>query len=281
MKNKILDYIIEIRPWQWYKQSLILIGILISESFYNPKDWLSVILAFLGFCMVAGGVYVFNDLNDIEEDRNHPKKKHRPIASGSISYKKGLIYASLLSLIGLLIYFNLGIIPFSLILFYLIQNIFYSKYLKDIVIIDIMIIALGMVIRAMIGFTVIDTTLNISVLVIVFLAALLLASGKRKREIEEHNNIRKSLEDYTLEQINHIFIVSMCLTLATYIIFSFKNSKPLSLTIPFSIFATLRYQHLIENKIIGDEPKDMLLDKQFTINLIIWTLSIVFIIHLI
>jgi 4-hydroxybenzoate polyprenyltransferase len=232
-------------------------------------------MATVGFCMIAGSVYVFNDLNDIEEDRNHPKKKHRPIASGDISYRNGLIYATLLAIIGIMIYGYLGVIPLAIVLLYILQNILYSSYLKEIVILDLFIVAFGMVLRAIIGFVVIDSYVIPSVLIMVFMAALLLVSGKRKREMEAFNDVRKVLKDYTKEEINQIYIISLSLVLTVYTIYILRQGRPGIITILPAYYSVFRYHHLISNGLIDDEVKDLLLDIPFIVNLLIWTILIV------
>lgn len=281
MKDKIINIIKELRPKQWYKQFLIFIAILLSSShFYNLSSWLNIIFGVISFCLVCSGVYIFNDINDVEEDRQHPIKKNRPIASGAIGIKEGFIYACIFFFGGLIISYFINFIFFFLVLVYIIQNILYSIKLKHIYLVDLIVISIGMVIRVLSGYLIIQTKINYWVIVLVFIAAFYLAVSKRIGEYELESGGRKVFQYYTKKQLYRIYNSSQAALIVFYTIFSLEQSKNLLIiTLIFAIYAVFRYDYLVNEKYIKDTPRKMFIDKPFLLNLIIWLLIIIFIIH--
>lgn len=279
-KEKIVGIIKEIRPKQWYKQSLLFLGLLFSPAIFSLNSWFNSFLGALAFSLVCGGVYMFNDINDVEEDRSHPVKKHRPIASGVLGIKESFIYASVFFVSGLVLSFYLNFIFFLIVLLYVIQNIFYSIVLKDIPVVDLIIVAFGMVLRAWGGIVIIDSNITPWLVLIVFLAGLYLVTGKRKREFEEFSSKRKSFDKYSKEQLDNIFVMCQSSLLVVYSFYTFiEKTDYMMLTIVFAFYAITRYNYLVTEELIDDEPRKLLVDRPFIINLIIWLGSIIFIIH--
>ena len=264
----------EMRPWQWYKQSVLLLGIIFSKNIQNVAAWRRVVLAIASFCAVAAAVYIFNDIVDIEEDRNHPTKQHRPIASGQVSIPVAVGFAAGLLLFGLGVAYALGRLVLLIVGLYLAQNVLYSLYLKQLVLVDIIVIAIGFVLRAVTGVVAIEVYLSPWLVVCTFLAALLLAIGKRRHEMFTNKDpaaTRGTLDEYTAEGLDQLLVVVVSTLLVSYSLYTFfRSTDEMMLTLPFAFFGVFRYHHLIHAKDIGSDPKYLLFDRPFVLNFLIW-----------
>lgn len=273
----------EIRPWQWYKQSIILIAIVFSKRLFDPVAWGRVTVAVAAFCAVAGATYIFNDISDVEEDRKHPEKRNRPIASGQVSVPTAGAFAIGLLVSGFALSYLLGGLFVLVILTYLGQNVLYSLYLKEVVLVDVMLIAIGFVLRAVAGVVAIGVALSPWLVVCTFLAALLLALGKRRHEFEASDapaETRATLAEYTPETLDQLLVVVISTLLISYSIYTFTGAKlAMMLTLPFAFFGVFRYHHLVHTTQGGASPGSLLVDRQFLLNLALWGLIAVIVLY--
>ncbi|WP_306060664.1 decaprenyl-phosphate phosphoribosyltransferase [Natronococcus wangiae] len=273
----------EIRPWQWYKQSILLLGLVFSKSLFDPVAVTNVVLGIVAFCAIAGATYIGNDIADVEEDRNHPRKKHRPIASGQVSIPVAAAFGALLFVGGLTLSWRLGPLFFIVILAYLAQNSLYTAYLKEIVIVDVMVIAIGFVLRAIAGVVAIDVYLSPWLVVCTFLTALMLALGKRRHEMtisDDPAASRAILAEYTEETLDHLLIVVLSALVVSYSLYTFfRGGEWMMVTLPFAFFAVFRYHHLVYTKDLGGNPKFLLGDRPFLVNLVAWGLVVIAILY--
>ncbi|RJS96759.1 UbiA prenyltransferase family protein [Halococcus sp. IIIV-5B] len=273
----------EIRPWQWYKQSVLLIGIVFSRELFNPAAWSQVILGVLAFCAIAGATYIFNDISDVEADRKHPTKRNRPIASGQVSVATAGAFAVALLVGGFVLSYALGRLFLVVVLTYIAQNVLYSLYLKDVVLVDVMLIAIGFVLRAVAGVVAIGVALSPWLVVCTFLAALLLAIGKRRNEFEASDlpgETRATLEEYTPETLDQLLGIVTSTLLISYSIYTFTGAKlAMMLTLPFAFFGVFRYHHLVHTTDSGVSPEVLLIDRQFILNLALWGLIAVIVLY--
>lgn len=276
------NIIISMRPYQWVKNLLVFAALFFSISYHDGSNVIKVLVAFTSFCLASSGVYVMNDLKDIEEDKVHPVKKLRPIASGSLH--KGLAIGLMFFLFiasgmsGLLLNQGFLIILGS----YVLLNIGYSGGLKKIVILDVILLSVGFLLRAVAG----AVTLNIAASPWLFLCtlmlALLLGFGKRYNEIkilsanaEKH---RDCLKEYTLPFLEKLMIISASTAAVTYSLYTMSNetitrlnSSSLIYTSPMVLFGIFRYLFLVLEKNHGGDPTKLILkDVQMIINFIIW-----------
>ncbi|WP_121744056.1 decaprenyl-phosphate phosphoribosyltransferase [Natronorubrum halophilum] len=269
----------EIRPWQWYKQSILLLGFVFSESLFDPVAVTNVSLGVVAFCAITGATYIGNDIADIEEDRNHPRKKHRPIASGQVSIPVAVMFGALLFVGGLALSWYLGPLFVLIVLAYLAQNAFYSVFLKQIVIVDAMVIAIGFVLRAVAGVVAIDVYLSPWLVVCTFLGALLLAFGKRRHEMivsDDPSSSRSILAEYTEEILDQFLVVVLAALLVSYSLYTVFGSGPWMMsTLPFAFFAAFRYHYLAYTRDLGGDPKFLFADRPFFINLVVWGVLVV------
>ncbi|MFC7251211.1 UbiA prenyltransferase family protein [Halomicroarcula sp. GCM10025324] len=264
----------EIRPWQWYKQSVMFLGIIFSKNLLNAEAWISLLFGVVAFTSVSGTTYIFNDINDLEEDRNHPEKQHRPIASGQTPVPVAVVFGAFLALVGLSAAYSLGPLFLAVLLAYLSQNALYSLYLKHVVFVDVLIVAIGFVLRAIAGVIAIDVVLSPWLIVTTFLLALVLALGKRRNELEVSPNPEDSrdvLGKYSKQNMDQLLVMTMATLLMAYSLYSFSRTSPAMLaTLPFAFFGVFRYHHLVHTTNIAGQPEYLFTDRPSVVNLILW-----------
>lgn len=304
-KDNILIAAIKIlRPVHWVKNMALFAAILLSGTLFEKGLFILVVQAFIAFCFATSSTYIFNDILDAKRDRLHPRKKFRPIASGTLPLSIAFFEAIVLGILALLISLNTNTLLFLLVCVYLVLQVFYSLGLKNIAIVDIVIIAAGFVIRVYAGAFAIDAHLSVWFLLCVISVALFLASGKRRAElnlvIESGALTRKSLVEYKKELLNSYVTMFASASWMSWSLFTFFESpkaslpfwlvlaelsrtttinKLLMLTIPVTIFGIMRYESLIfEDR--SETPERLLLtDKSLIISMVIWVLLVYFILY--
>jgi 4-hydroxybenzoate polyprenyltransferase len=193
----------ECRPQQWYKQSVMFVAILFSKNIFGIEAWLSLLFGVISFTSVISSIYIINDISDVEEDRQHPEKQNRPIASGQVGIALAATFASLLIAGGLSLALWVNSLLFGVIVVYLVQNILYSTYLRKIVLVDIIVIAFGFVLRAVAGAVAVGVFVSPWLIICSFLTALVLAIGKRQYELQQTSGAQvgkyyRSIPNHTL-----------------------------------------------------------------------------------
>ncbi len=260
---------IALRPWQWVKNFVVLLPLIFSGKFVDTDYLLKSIAATFLFCLMSSAVYLINDIKDKETDRFHPLKKHRPVANGLLSEKLALKLALILIVVSLILSFILQPKFFILLFTYLLLMVSYSHYLKHIVMVDLIVVAIGFVIRAVSGAVVIQVQMSVWFLITTFFIALLLITGKRRHELIELKefavNHRRNMEIYSEKLLDGlIFFVSFAI-IAIYSLYTilgknlvFGGTKKLILTIPFVVLGIGRYLYLIYQHNRGGEPDKLL-----------------------
>lgn len=288
----LLKYIIkEIRVKQYTKNIFIYAATLFSGNIFNLEILKLTTEAFIAFSLIASVVYILNDIMDKEKDKQHPKKCHRPIASGKISVKLAMILICIFCFISFYISYNININLSSIILIYLIMNILYSWKFKHIVIIDVMIIAIGFVLRALAGVVVINLGTTTWFILCIFMLSLFLAIGKRRAEMkifaESIGNTRKVLEQYSEQLLDQLLIIVTAMTLTSYSLFAIQMTYAheyilgedlsyMMITIPIVVYGIFRYLYLIYIKGLGEAPDEILLkDKSIRITIVIYILAVI------
>jgi 4-hydroxybenzoate polyprenyltransferase len=276
-----------LRVDQWLKNLLIFAPILFSLDFKNIHAIISAAIAFVGFSFIASSIYIINDWFDIEADRLHPKKKFRPLASGAVSKREGIILIICLIILGLSIFLALGNInALLLVISYLLLNLAYSFRLKQFAIIDITIVALGFVIRLFVGGLITGVYLSHWIIIMTFLLALLLVLGKRKHDVSIYEktgiSMRKSISGYNSDFLTAIIIVVTSITILAYIMYTIspevvgRNGENLYLTSLFVILGLLRYLQVIFLEKGGDNPTKLFIKDRFIhIDIICWLISFI------
>ena len=304
MANLPTEIIKIARPIHWIKNLALFAALVFSGNLFIKIYFYRVFWAFVIFSLAASASYIFNDVLDAKSDRLHPIKKRRPVASGKLSVPIALITALTLALVALYWSTTLGSLFFFLVLLYLVLQIAYSLGLKNIAIIDILIIAAGFIIRIYAGAFVIDAHLSVWFLLCVISVALFLASGKRRAELNilkfSTGVTRKSLTKYRRELLNSYVTMFGNAAWMSWALFTFFESpkaslsvwlllaelsrtttinKLLMITIPVAIFGIMRYESLIfEGR--SEAPERLLLtDKALVISAFLWLGLVVWILY--
>jgi 4-hydroxybenzoate polyprenyltransferase len=278
------------RPRQWIKNGVVYIPLLFDQKLTQGDLFLRTTFAFILFCMISSTVYIINDLVDVEKDKLHPKKKRRALPSGQLQP-----WFAVLAAVGILavclpfsfwLDFNFGLF----VLVYFLLNLAYSFVLKNIVIIDVIVVAAGYVLRVAAGVIVADAERFSPWLYLctIFLA-LFLAIGKRRHELTflagAANNHRRILNEYNarlLDDMNNLVTTGALISYSLYT-FSAENlpaNHSMMLTIPFIIYLLFRYQYLIHVRGEGGAPEMLLYtDMPLLLDLVLWGLSVVLIMY--
>lgn len=276
------------RPKQWIKNFFVFAAIVFSGKFFDEKILYLNIVTFILFCLTSSSIYVLNDIVDIEKDRCHPDKKKRPLPSGRVSLKMAVILDIII--VSCVIYFSYRMLStkiLAVLAIYMIINIFYSFKLKNVVIIDVMIITFGFVLRVESGSLATGVQVSPWLFLCTILLALFLALNKRRSEIitlkDRSGSHRKILEEYSVEMLDKMLIIVTPSILMAYCLYTFSSvqSKTMIFTIPFVLYGIFRYEYLVDKKNVGGKPEDVFgKDIPFLINIILWGISVLTIIYL-
>jgi 4-hydroxybenzoate polyprenyltransferase len=264
-----------LRPRQWTKNLLVFVGVVFAQLAGDPALLLRAVAGFVSFSLLASSVYLVNDLKDVEADRQHPKKRHRPVASGRLTAGVAWTVAPVLLVVSGLIATWLGT-GFMLVLgAYLLSNVAYSFGLKHHVILDVFLIASGFVLRAVAGVELLlpvapETQLSSWMLVCTFFGALFLAVSKRRREIanagSNASSQRSVLASYTPELLDRMLTISAATTLMSFALYTIWpatvakfGSEALILTVPVVAYGVFRYLHLVRVSETSEDPSQVLL----------------------
>ena len=280
-QNIFLLLLLQLRPHQWTKNLLVFAALLFSLHKVSIHLLGKSLIAFFLFCMVSGCVYIINDFADIKNDRNHPEKRYRPMASGALNPFLGLAFGCGLLIASLFSAFHFDLWFGSVLLFYFLINVAYSFTLKHVVILDVMIISAGFVLRAIGGSLMIGTPFTPWFLLCTMLLSLFLAISKRRHELyllqEEKGSHRKVLENYSIELLNQLNTIVTSATIISYSLFTFTSGRTIQLmwTIPFVIFGIFRYLYLIMMGNKGGTPEKVLVeDKPILITVLLYVIAV-------
>jgi 4-hydroxybenzoate polyprenyltransferase len=275
------EIVLSMRPYQWYKNLVVFIAVVFSYNLFNLVMWERSILAFASFCLISGSVYIINDIKDVEKDRLHPKKSKRPIAAGSLSARTALSASILLLAVSLSASFfvsrPLGYIE----LLYLFINLLYTFYLKYIALIDVMVVGIGFVLRAIAGSLVIDVRVSPWLVLCVFLLALVLAFGKRRHELLTASASRDCLSQYNEKMVEDLLNISVSMLLMSYAFYSFYVHDYMMATLPFAFYGVFRFVQLVYLTNFGGEVELILKDRISLANLGLWTASVIVILYVV
>ena len=290
-RSTAASLLVSLRPDQWHKNLIVFAALIFAVKLLDPAALARATAAFLIFCAVSSVVYLINDVADRDQDRQHPVKRLRPIASGELSPGTALTFAAVLGAAALAIAFWLrpafGVAAAA----YLALFVVYTGSLKHIVVLDVMTIAIGFVLRAVAGGLVIDVHISNWLLVCTMLGALFLGLAKRRHEMtlltEGAGGHRKILEEYDTYLLDQMIGVVAAATMVAYIIYcaspetrAYFGTEWMVLTTPFPIYGLFRYLYLVHRKAGGGSPSDMLLeDRPLLACVLLWGITSVLIIY--
>ncbi len=274
--------IVTMRPIQWSKNGFVFAAILFDRQLTQAEPLARVVTAFILLCLAASTIYLINDLVDIERDRLHPRKRHRPLPSGQLPVGWAVAAAAVMPVIALAASLLLTWKLTAVLLAYLALHIAYSFFLKNIVLLDVFAIAGGFVLRVVAGIVVIDVThFSPWLYLCAGLLALFLAIGKRRQELillaEDAENVRAAYRDYNMPLLDDMLRMVTTGSVLTYMLYTVEattirvNGYSMMLTIPFVVYGIFRYLYLIHVRGQGSAPDELLFeDMPLLLAVVLW-----------
>lgn len=289
--NFIVTALVAMRPYQWTKNLLLFAALVFAGELAHPGKALLSLAAFAAFCLAASATYIFNDLLDIESDREHPKKRHRPLASGALSPGAGMGLVILLFAAALALAWAIRGQFLAALVAYVVLTLAYTLKLKHLMIIDVMAIALGFVIRAVAGALALNVPFSNWLVVCTLFLATFLGLSKRRQEIllleEGAQSHRQVLQHYTVHYLDQLILIMAGGTLITYTIYTCSpeviqrlGTDKLYITLPFVVYGLFRYLHLIHHETGGGDPSSTLVkDKPLGATVVLWAIACALLIY--
>ncbi len=290
-RSTAANLLISVRPGEWIKNTFVFAGLVFGRQLTDLSAVAQSLAAFAIFCALAGAVYLINDVADRERDRQHPRKRERPIAAGALSPGTALAAATLLAVAGLVGAWSMSPAFGAVATTYVSLLALYSGPLKHIVIIDVLTIAIGFVLRVAAGAIAVGVPMSHWLLVCTILLALFLGLSKRRHELVlladgaiGHRRILQEYSPYLLDQMIGVVTAS---TLMAYVFYATSGETAakfgtslLGLTIPFPLYGIFRYLYLVHQREGGGSPAELLLnDRPLLACVALWGLSVVVIIY--
>ncbi|MDQ3303359.1 MAG: decaprenyl-phosphate phosphoribosyltransferase [Actinomycetota bacterium] len=277
------------RPKQWIKNGFVLAGIVFAGEIFSPPLMLDALMAFAAFCLLSSATYAANDVLDVKEDRSHPLKRFRPVASGEISSRAALIFSALLAAGGLLLAFESGFGVGLAGLGYLLLQAVYTTVLKHQAILDVMSISAGFVIRALAGVAAVGVALSPWLIICTGLLTLFLGFSKRRHELATLGDgavaHRKNLRDYSVPMLDQMMNIMISATIIGYALYTFtvyQEEKEFFMmaSIPFVVYGVFRYMLLVHRDGGGNPDTLVLRDRALQASLLLWMCVVMTVIYL-
>jgi 4-hydroxybenzoate polyprenyltransferase len=286
------EIFISSRPQHWIKNLFVFAAIVFSKNIFNLSLLEKTVIAFISFCLLSSSLYILNDLKDLEEDKRHPLKSKRPLASGRLKKSYAIFSFGVLGFSSLILAVSLNWAFFLISLIYFFLQVAYSFWLKHVVILDVFVIAAGFLIRIVAGGLAIKVTLSSWLLICSTLLALFLALSKRRHELvflakkaSEHRPILEEYSPYFLDQLIAVvtasIVVAYCLyTISEETVAKFGTAN-LLFTVPFVLYGIFRYLYLIHQKFEGGSPETLIIkDKPLLIDIFLWIVTAILILYM-
>jgi 4-hydroxybenzoate polyprenyltransferase len=303
--ERILALLRAMRPRQWVKNLALFVGIVFAHRLLSLPVFERAVIAFVAFCLASSAIYLLNDLLDLENDRQHPVKSQRPLASGALPVSwavmaMGILVLACAGLIALIFFIPITGQPdifagyggasllFALtVATYLILMALYSARLKHVVLLDVFIIASGFVLRILAGTVVLPVVISPWLYFVTILLSLFLALNKRRNELVllqgEASNHRQILNEYSLPLLDQMITIVTAATLMAYSLYTFQSSTGnhrLMITIPFVLYGMFRYLYLVHMRMEGGSPEEVLLrDRHMLVTVVLCTALIIIVLY--
>ncbi len=291
LARQLIELFFSLRPHQWTKNLVVLAPLIFAERLFDAPAAIAAASAFVIFCLLSGSVYLVNDLVDLERDRRHPVKRNRPLASGRLEPRFAVVAVIVFVLGGLAGALWLGRGFFVVAAVYTVTMVLYSFALKNIVILDALVVAFGFVLRAIAGAVAIDEPFSNWLLICTWLLALFLALAKRRHELTllmgdaaGHRRILGEYSPYLLDQMIAVVTASTLVSYALYTsapetVAKFGTDR-LVWTLPFVLYGIFRYLYLVHHKEEGGNPTKVLLnDRPILMAVALWAATVVTLIY--
>lgn len=272
----------------YIKNILVFFPMFFGGSFFDASFWIVAALGFFSFCFVSSSIYIINDISDVEKDRVHPEKKKRPIASGEVSVRLAAFISAMCMALSAALFCIMAarskgspVIALCLLLIYCVMNIAYSRGLKNIPIMDVVILALGYVIRVYYGGLITGIEISDWLFLVITAGALYMGFGKRRGELLRGYDTRDVLKSYTMGFLNASVTLMMGLTIVFYALWAKDLSdKHMIFSVPLFIIIMLRYGMVSDKKADGDPVEVILGDLPLIGLLVVYGLATSLIIYM-
>ncbi|HSL45976.1 MAG TPA: decaprenyl-phosphate phosphoribosyltransferase [Anaerolineales bacterium] len=279
------------RPRQWPKNGFVFFGLIFDKQLFMLEPFLRTAAGFFLFCLISSAVYLFNDIADVKADRNHPEKKYRPIASGKLPINVALTIGLLLTGIAISLGYLLSPVFALILTVYLAINVLYSRWLKHVTILDVLIISSGFVLRVAAGVALITVErFSPWLYMITVLFSLYIGLGKRRAEMnllaDGASSHRKVFEGYTIPLLDQYITIVSGMTIVAYSLYTFSapnlpENHAMMLTIPFVVYGIFRYLQLIQIGHAAGSPDEVALkDRPLQFTVLLWGLTVIAIFYL-
>jgi 4-hydroxybenzoate polyprenyltransferase len=268
--------LISMRPKQWVKNLFVFAGLIFSKHLMDPHLFMKVTFGFALFSLMASSMYLFNDIRDMGNDRNHRDKHSRPIAAGKLKISTATMVDSKF---------------FAILAIYGIVNVLYSIRLKQMVIVDIMIIAFGFVLRVIAGTVLAGVSASDWLIICTMTISLFLGFSKRRQELvfaeKNPGDQRLVLENYSLPFLDQMIAVVTGCTVISYALYTVSSetiarfgTRNLVFTIPFVLYGIFRYLYLVYHKVSGENPTEMMMrDTPSVVNVVLWFIVVLIVVY--
>ena len=280
------------RPRHWIKNVLLFVGLFFSQNILNVTLLIKSVLSFVLFCFVTSAVYIINDIADINRDKAHPVKSKRPLASGRLTIKtavtSAIILISITLPLSILLDFQFGLV----VLGYFVLILLYSFMLKNIVILDVIVIAVGFILRPVAGAIAINVEISSWLLICTTFLALFLAISKRRNELlllkKDSVEHRKILREYDAKLLDQMIGAVTACTIMSYALYTTSQetitkfgTRDLIFTLPFVLYGVFRYLYLVYHKNYGGSP-ELIFFKDFSmiVNIFLFIIVVILVLYL-
>ncbi|MBI3481023.1 MAG: decaprenyl-phosphate phosphoribosyltransferase [Nitrosomonadales bacterium] len=273
------------RPHQWVKNVFVFTGLLFGHAWHDTHLVAQVLIIFIAFCLVSSAIYTLNDIVDLEQDRQHPKKCRRPLASGSVSIPAAVMLAALLAALGLVLAYFAAPVVLAMLIGYALMNIAYSLHLKHVVILDVFIIATGFMLRILVGTLGVGIPPSQWLLLCGLMVTLFLGFTKRRAEIialtGDKAAHRKVLEHYSPVLLDKMIGITAAGLIMSYSLYTMNadtirihNTANLIYTVPFVMYGVFRYIYLLHHQSRGgDTAHDLVRDHHLLMAVGAWLVA--------
>ena len=276
---------------QWTKNGFVFFALIFDKQLFVREPFLRTLGGFFLFCLISSSVYLFNDIMDIEADRKHPEKKHRPLASGKLPINVALIAALVLAVTAMVLGYLLEPLFAGIITIYFVINLLYSRWLKHVPILDVLIISTGFVLRVGAGVALITVErFSPWLYMITVLFSLYIGLGKRRAEMNLLSQgaaaHRKVLDGYTIPLLDQYITIVSGTTIVAYSLYTFSapnlpENHTMMLTIPFVVYGIFRYLQLIQTGNAAGSPDEVALkDRPLQATVVLWGLAVLAVFYL-
>ena len=274
------------RPKQWTKNGFVLAGLVFSGEVILVPSVVMALQTFLAFCLLSSATYAANDVLDVKEDRQHPLKRLRPVASGEVSARSALIFSLILATVGLglgfAVHLGVGVAGAG----YLALQAVYTMFLKHMAILDVMSISAGFVIRALAGVAAVGSPVSPWLIVCTGLLTLFLGFSKRRHELATLGQgaavHRRNLEEYSVPMLDELMNIMVSATIIAYSLYTFTvyNNVFMMASIPFVIYGVFRYMLLVHRDGGGNPDILLLQDRPLQVSLLLWLAVVMTVIYI-